>query len=121
MAKARDMQLLRMTTRWWMVAVVITGLLLGTLRIKRRRDYFLSRAQDYASLEVASQRIEDAINNELNLCTTDTQFKSYIPRLLKDIAHADQEIGYYTAMARKYRHASRYPWLPVEPDPPAPE
>lgn len=32
-----------------------------------------------------------------------------------------QEIAYHTAMVRKYRHAARYPWLFVEPDPPEPE
>jgi hypothetical protein len=28
---------------------------------------------------------------------------------------------YHHAMKWKYRHAARYPWLPVEPDPPEPE
>ena len=27
---------------------------------------------------------------------------------------------YHAALARKYRHAARYPWLPVEPDPAEP-
>jgi hypothetical protein len=31
-----------------------------------------------------------------------------------------QRAAYYAAQARKYERAARYPWLPVEPDPPAP-
>jgi len=35
--------------------------------------------------------------------------------------HSDWPIiEYDAAMARKYRRAARYPWLPVEPDPPDP-
>ena len=30
-------------------------------------------------------------------------------------------IAYHAAIARKYRHVARYPWLPIEPDPPEPE
>jgi hypothetical protein len=30
-------------------------------------------------------------------------------------------VEWHDSMARKYEHAARYPWLPVEPDPPAPE
>ncbi len=29
-------------------------------------------------------------------------------------------IAYHVAMARKYRHAARHPWLSVEPNPPEP-
>ena len=29
--------------------------------------------------------------------------------------------SYHAAMAAKYRHTARFPWLPVEPDPPEPE
>lgn len=28
---------------------------------------------------------------------------------------------YYAALQAKYERAARYPWLPVEPDPPMPE
>jgi hypothetical protein len=30
-------------------------------------------------------------------------------------------IVYYQSLASKYQHAARYPWLPVEPDPPEPK
>ena len=34
--------------------------------------------------------------------------------------HLSQAIEYNAARVRKYRRAARYPWLPVEPDPPEP-
>jgi len=30
-------------------------------------------------------------------------------------------VPYYQSLRRKYERAARYPWLPVEPDPPEPE
>jgi hypothetical protein len=47
----------------------------------------------------------------------DTVGLEYMKALLKDIAEMDQERGCHAAMARKYRHAARYLWLSVEPDP----
>jgi hypothetical protein len=29
--------------------------------------------------------------------------------------------SYHEALARRYWYAARFPWLPVEPDPPEPE
>jgi hypothetical protein len=29
--------------------------------------------------------------------------------------------NHHTAMAHKYEHAARYPWPPIEPDPPEPD
>ena len=34
---------------------------------------------------------------------------------------ATRMIPFFEAMRLKYEHASRYPWLPVDPDPPRPE
>jgi hypothetical protein len=31
------------------------------------------------------------------------------------------EMRHLKRLAAKYKHAARYPWLPVEPDPPEPE
>ena len=49
------MPLPRMTTRRWMVVVAVVGLLMGVIigaiRLKRRSDYLLSRAQYHAVME----------------------------------------------------------------------
>ena len=37
------------------------------------------------------------------------------------VARMERQTAYYESMARKYERAARYPWLPVEPDPPMPE
>ena len=46
----------------------------------------------------------------------------------EEIVHLDRDYGrlmdradHHAAMAEKYRHAARYPWLPVESGPPEPE
>jgi hypothetical protein len=36
-------------------------------------------------------------------------------------ANHTRRADYYARSARKYERAARYPWLPVPPDPPAPE
>ena len=33
----------------------------------------------------------------------------------------ERRIAYHQAMKQKYERTSRYPWLPVLPDPPEPE
>ena len=52
--------------------------------------------------------------------------------VLKALCHADGErayesddpnhthAAYHGQLKRKYEHAARYPWLPVDPDPPHP-
>jgi hypothetical protein len=39
-----------------------------------------------------------------------------------DASAADfrERLAYHDLMHRKYAHAARYPWLPLEPDPPPP-
>jgi hypothetical protein len=32
-----------------------------------------------------------------------------------------KRVDYHAALARKYRRAASYPWLPIEPDPPKPQ
>jgi hypothetical protein len=35
-------------------------------------------------------------------------------------AYEREHAAYYEKLKNKYEHAARYPWLPVEPDPPTP-
>jgi hypothetical protein len=37
------------------------------------------------------------------------------------VAGLVRKIFYHESLARRYERAARYPWLPVEPDPPEPE
>ncbi len=136
------MRLPRMTTRRWMVAVAVMGLLMGGVvggvRLKRRHDYFLNLVEFHLQLERQYVPWERAARNSLQQSDLTLNF-------LEAARHAEsndgvelgilrpavewerqsatrfaQAIAYHAAMARKYRRAARYPWLPVEPDPPEP-
>ena len=39
----------------------------------------------------------------------------------KDLGYYRKQADYHAALTEKYRNAARFPWLRVEPDPPAPE
>ena len=94
------MRLTRMTTRRLMIAVAVVGLLMGGIvggvRLRRRREYLMGYYHHHHQMAVMwiSKGIE----------TLD-------PRCQRLIA-------YHGALARKYWYAARFPWLPVEPDPP---
>ena len=115
----------RMTTRRWMAAVGVIGLVMGGIvggiRLKRRHEYFLSQARYFSAMEIACQERKVIFVRHLKypyyLLEGTERERS---RLLKAIARPDQLIPYYAAMARKYRHAIHYPWLPVQPDPSPP-
>jgi hypothetical protein len=109
------MRLPRMTTRRWMVAVAVVALLLGTAvighRLKRRHDYFLSRAQYHVSGEAGARAGAD---RELAFMMA----RKYPPDRVKDImAQAQRAIAYHAFLAHEYHRAARYPWLP-EPEQP---
>jgi hypothetical protein len=93
---------MRMTTRRWMVAVAVVavtfGMTLGGIRLKRQRDRHLLHAALHQSPVDRARKRGGGRSNPLD----------------------SRLIEYHASMARRYRHVARYPWLPVEPDPPAP-
>ena len=97
------MRLPRMTTRRWILAVVVVALLLGAERIVERRAYFLTRA------EVEADRAGHFIG--AGVCLRKEFDKEGMYEKLRD---------HYLALARKYRLAADRPWLPVESDPDLP-
>jgi hypothetical protein len=130
----------RMTTRRWMVAVVAVGSSIGGYKLWRRRCDFLDRAwrheavgETYRAFErgkreqaggdktvleghFSSVRV-DGSNDPF--CTK--EFAAGTARIADGQTTPAEEIAHQTAMPEKYRRAARYPWLPVEPDPPEPE
>ena len=108
------MRLLRMTTRRWMVVVAVVGWLMATAcggyRLKQRRDHFLSQARLHEQNAATLMQVYET-NRILRTHWTRDDYLSTLSRIS----------GYHAAMARKYERAARYPWLPVEPDPPEPE
>ena len=123
------MRLPRMTTRRWMIAVAVVGLLIGGciggVRLKRWHDHFLHRARYHALMEVANWKAEHA-HHELGLQFYGLDPGSESVRAVRakgsrNIAFFSRMAIYHAAMDRKYEYAARHPWLQVEPDPPPPE
>ena len=105
---------MKLTTRRWMIAVAVVGLLMATAlsgyRLKQRRDHFLSRAQLHKQNAAFLMQVCET-NRIIRTHWSQDDYLSALSRIR----------SYQAAMAAKYRHAARYPWLPVEPDPPEPE
>jgi hypothetical protein len=135
------MRLPRMTTRRWMVVVVIVGLLMGGVRLKERRSHLLSRAQIHKERAAFYPKLE---SRERQICAEYPRLIAGLKRLQRyrnrepvqsrledltslldlsrrNLARWTNRTTYYAATAHKYQHVARDPWLPVEPDPPQPE
>jgi hypothetical protein len=100
------MTLPRFTVRRLMVTVAIAGIVLGPLA------YLGQRSKRFGQISrVHVRAMSDGAIEAANLKRRGD------PRSKLASARAD----YHQAMWLKYFHAARYPWLPVEPDPPEPE
>jgi hypothetical protein len=107
----------RLTMRLMMVAVAVVGMILGLAHwfesraawLCARRDFHLARW----SLTIVQPRGEDG------RVTGPLQVTEYGGRPV-DGLRARRELWNYQ-MFQKYEHSARYPWLPVEPDPPEPQ
>jgi hypothetical protein len=134
------MRLPRMTTRRWMVAVAIGGLamggIVGGVRLKRRQEYFGSLAERCSAAE--EMWLKSARRYEADIRQTTKELELFEkhpplsgPSLLEDThghlrrsldrqAALARKSAHYARLKQKYRYAARYPWRPVEPDPPEP-
>ncbi len=104
------MRLPRMTTRRWMLAVAAVAILLGlVVETARRRREYLHRAAHHQELSLRNGSIfGEGVMIRYNPTTRKSDMTS-----LRKIEHHER-------LAEKYRQAARFPWLPVEPDPPEP-
>ncbi len=127
MLRGEIMRLPQMTTRRWMVAVAVAGLILGGIaghdRLKRRRVLFLNLARTHFLREVACHQeanLYHALEEDLGGGTAyeDVYRRDYRKRRKEN---AIQRTRYHRAMAGKYRRAAESPWLSVEPDTPEPD
>jgi hypothetical protein len=128
-----------MTLRWCMTEVAVVGLLMGGIvggvRLKRGHDSFLARARLHAQREALVRASEASTRDAYaGLCAAISVMEEargikpevgdaigpvrHHAELTKESAERlSREAASWGALARKYRHAARYPWLPVEPDP----
>ena len=97
----------RMRTHRWMVAVATVALACATTDLimeRKKRFALIAREHTIAFPPISFANLDKRTEREREL---------YARYLRIEDWHAE--------MVRKYRHAARYPWLPVAPDPPEPE
>ncbi len=127
------MRLPRMTTRRWMLAVAVVGLLLGGslafVRLRTLSRHYAGRAIN-ARRAVGYSRVSAGwshdrwlaecrrIEEEERKWIIGTQMSIRRP-LRPDVARS--YIAYWEPNLSKYERAAAFPWLPLEPDPPRPE
>jgi hypothetical protein len=106
------MRLSRMTTRRWMIAVAVVGLLLGVVvggrRLKQRRDYCLQQASDLARMETFFRSMESR---------SAARPPPQRPSIIVD-GHTYQAATLAACFAERkeiYLHAASRPWLSVPP------
>jgi hypothetical protein len=89
---------LRFTVRRLMVVVAIVAIVFGVAELMKRRSmaFRLKAASHQRGLVIIGSH-----------------------RYYSDASPAVAE--YHMKLVEKYEHAARYPWLPVEADPPEPE
>jgi uncharacterized membrane protein len=115
----------RMTMRRWIVVVVVVAVVVigpmiggGVTLIRQRRDYFLTLAHSHQNEVAASMTRVTALKARLG---NKSEMSSEVGQLYRDYERMRDRTDHHAAMAHKYEHAARYPWLPVEPDPPEPD
>ena len=113
------MRLPRMTTRRWMIAVAVVAVMLAAsalfrrhLSLRERDDYHARREGDLASRARGLGQL--ALDFADRIPETAAYWRAYAAR--------EAEIGtWHARLKEKFRHAARYPWLAIEPDPPESE
>ena len=135
------MRLLRMTMWRWMVAVAVLALVMsGFVGVRAVWQYVVSlnRVRHHAGMEDTLRWCEQLGRDQLepmalteDLIEPDLRAAGdaeplEILRVARDelrryVALCHRQMEYHAAMVRKYRYVTRFPWLPVEPDPPEPE
>lgn len=133
----------RITTRRLMVLVAVAALALGAEMTRRRGEAFAEKAaehakaerahraladsQDYAaarsrreSEQEAAERAKVSPNDERHPEGADGALMQRAAMLAEEAKYTREHAAFHEKLINKYQHAARYPWLPVEPDPPKP-
>jgi hypothetical protein len=104
----------RFTVRRMMVAVAIMAVFFGAADgLRRRRESFGQQAKRFA------RKASDEYNASMSVGRHATFGPSPLEMRISQ-AHY-QLADHYSALKEKYERAASAPWLPVEPDPAAPD
>jgi hypothetical protein len=104
----------RFTVRRIMTAVAVAACILGGIRLQQLAAGYQERSSHFAHrmlMEKVGCYFDDVI--------LDAAAREKSRRKYTDLSH--RRYLRYQSLGEKYERAARYPWLPVEPDPPEPE
>jgi hypothetical protein len=110
------MRLPRMTTRRWMIYVVVVALSVAGEQMRRRAVQYRRQAERHAKIELACRQAAARLP-----LMKPSDFRFYCGTMVRDLLRTPRLAAYHADLRCKYEYAARYPWLPVEPDPPPPE
>jgi hypothetical protein len=112
----------RMTMLRWTIAVALIVLLIyggiGVVWLRRRHNYYLARAQEYAEQVSTLRSWQQTLLSDSK--KADPSHDPWFNQRENEKAQVAGELDYAAEMARKYRRAARYPWLSVEHELPEP-
>jgi hypothetical protein len=106
----------RMTTRRSMIAVLVVAITLAAGVLYRRHWHFREQA-DFFSERAREGEYRVALVGEFARAESWPEDSPQWATFALELKDHDWAVG----LMEKYRRAARYPWLPVEPDPPEPE
>jgi hypothetical protein len=125
-----------MTTRRWMIAVAVAGIGLAAriqmARWGQLREQYQDQAETYAEIALHFRQFADRTRDEwLSDCRRVDELNALRVRgLRKSIGEllyppgpdeGRKTVAHFERLRQVYERAARYPWLPVEPDPPQTE
>ena len=116
----------RMTTRQWMIAVAVVGIVLaGVERMFRQSDLYRQRAYHHAIMEATDGGRYCSLfiffDDEVCPFKLPAGTPAGTDGLLGHDARADARQLYHHRMYHKWLRAASRPWLPIEPDPREPD
>jgi hypothetical protein len=110
-----------MTTRRWMIAVAVVALLIGAgIQIDRRSKRFAGLAASHANAAMKYFSTLMIFGGDPPPLQEIEQYPPAAQGPVRHLYRAKTLMVYHRALKAKYDRAAGYPWLPVEPDPPAP-
>jgi hypothetical protein len=114
------MRLLRMTTRVWMIAVAVVGIMLaGVEGLLRQSHVYRERAYDHALMETTDGGRYWSLYAGISWDDEDCIFKR--PAESDGLLSPTARQLYHHRMYHKWLRAASRPWLLIEPDPPEPD
>jgi hypothetical protein len=119
---------LRFTVRRLMLVVALAGLAMGvgiwSYKMRQLSGGYARAAKFHRAWLDRYREREAVILQAIGRLETVAARRSVVPpshdRHREDAADYARKADYREALALKYERAARYPWLPVEPDPPPP-